>query len=217
VKKLKKEDGKWLVSNGKTEKTYDELVSTIPIQKLVKVVDAPKVVKTAANALKYNSLVTVMIGVNRNKLNDLSWLYIPDKDVLPHRISFPSNFSPYVTPPGNSSVLAEITCHLGDGIWKMKDEELIARALKDLSRLNIINEKEVCFTKVARTEYAYVISDLDYKKNLNIINNYFNAIEISLVGRFSEYKYLNMDDCIESALNYVKNVITKKNVDLTCR
>lgn len=205
VEKIKREGSQWFVSNGKMEKSFDQIVSTIPIQKLVAAIDAPKEVKAAATELKYNSLVTVMLGINKNKINDLSWLYIPDKKILTHRVSFPSNYSPYVAPSKKSSVLAEITCNIEDNIWKMKDKEIVERVINDLSQLKIINKKDVCFAKARRTEHAYVISDLDYNNNLKIVKNYFDENRIGLVGRFAEFKYLNMDACIESAMNYVKN------------
>jgi protoporphyrinogen oxidase len=207
VKKIKREGGQWFVSNGKVEKSFDKIVSTIPIQKLVEAIDAPKEVKTAANDLKYNSLITVMLGVNKNKLNNLSWLYIPDKNVLAHRVSFPSNYSPYVTPPNKSSILAEITCNLEDNIWKMTDEEIVERIIDDLSQLKIINKKDICFAKARRTKHAYVISDIGYADNLKIVKSYFDENGVGLVGRFAEFKYLNMDACIESAMNYVKNYL----------
>ena len=90
----------------------------------------------------------------------------------------------------------------------MKDEELIERTTNDLSQLHIINKQDVCFAKVQRTEYAYVISDLDYTTNLGIIKNYFDAKGIGLVGRFAEFNYLNMDACIESTSNYVKKYVS---------
>jgi len=205
VKKIRSEDGQWFVSNGLREKSFNKIVSTMPVQSLVEAIDAPKKVKDAANALKYNSLITVMLGIDKNKLNDLSWLYIPDKTVLTHRVSFPSNYSSRVAPSKKSSVLAEITCNLGDSIWKMQDEELIERTVNDLYRLRIINKQNVCFAKVQRTKYAYVISDLDYTTNLSIIKKYFDKRGVRLVGRFAEFKYLNMDACVESALSYVRN------------
>jgi protoporphyrinogen oxidase len=205
VKKLKHEDARWFVSNGKVEKSFDKIVSTVPVQKLVAAINAPKEVKAAATELKYNSLVTVMLGINKNKINDLSWLYIPDKKNLAHRISFPSNYSPYVAPSKKSSVLAEITCNLEDNVWKMKDEKIVERIIEDLSQLKIINKKDVCFAKARRIEHAYVISDLGYDDNLKIVKNYFDENGIRLVGRFAEFKYLNMDACIESAMNYVKS------------
>ena len=124
VEKLKYEDAQWFVSNGKTEKSFDKLVSTVPIQKLVEAINAPKKVKAAANELKYNSLVTVILGINKSKINDLSWLYIPDKKIWAHRVSFPSNYSRFVAPPKKSSILAEITCNIEDNMWKMKDKEM---------------------------------------------------------------------------------------------
>lgn len=209
VKKIKREDSQWFVSDGKKEQSYRNIISTIPVQKLVTAIDAPTRVKTASKGLKYNSLITVMIGLNKNKINNLSWLYIPDKKILTHRVSFPSNFSPYVVPTNKSSVLAEITCDLNDAIWKTKDENIIERTVNELSQLRIINAKDVCFTKVNRTEYAYVISDIDYNSNLRIVKNYFDQIGIGLVGRFSEFKYLNMDACIESAMRYVRDKYSK--------
>jgi protoporphyrinogen oxidase len=205
VKTIKKEKDTWVVSNGKIEKKFKRIISTIPIQKLVSAINAPKEVKTAVRALRYNSLITIMLGINKNKINDLSWLYIPDKNIMAHRLSFPSNFSPCVTPPQGSSILAEITCTLGDATWNMKDAELIERTTNDLLQLHLIHKEDVCFTKVQRTEYAYVISDLNYNMNIAKIKKYFNERKMGLVGRFSEFKYLNMDGCIESAINYTEN------------
>lgn len=205
VNKIKREDGKWFVSNGKDEKAFDKIISTIPLQRIIEAIDAPKEVKTAATQLKYNSLVTVMLGVNKRQINNLSWLYIPSKNVLTHRVSFPSNYSSKVTPPRQSSVLAEITCNIGDNIWQMKDEELIERTINDLSTLGIIKGSEVTFAKVQRTEYAYVINDLKFNVNLQVVLNYLHKMGIDTIGRFAEFKYLNMDGCIESAMTYIKN------------
>ncbi|MEM3695963.1 MAG: FAD-dependent oxidoreductase [Candidatus Bathyarchaeia archaeon] len=203
VKKIKK-NRKWLVSDGIEKRAYDKIISTIPIQKLVNAIGASSEVREAASQLKYNSLITVMLGINKEKINDLSWLYIPDKHILPHRLSFPSNYSPYAAPPRKSSVLAEITCTIGSKTWKMPDEEIIKRVINELHQLKIINKMEVCFKELRRTEFAYVISDLDYNKNMRVIENYVAKEGIDLVGRFAEFKYLNMDGCIERAKNYVK-------------
>ena len=105
VKKLRKENDKWVVSNGKKDKLFDKVVSTIPIHRITEAINAPREVKTAARNLKHNSLITVMLGINKNKINKLSWLYIPEKGIISHRVSFPSNYSHLVTPRRKSSVL----------------------------------------------------------------------------------------------------------------
>jgi len=208
VKKIEKEDGEWSISNGREKKFYDKIVSTLPIQNLMKTIDAPKEVKNAANDLKCNSLITVMLGVNRRNLNDFSWLYIPDKSVLPHRVSFPSNYSPYVTPPRKSSVLAEVTCKMGSKIWKMRNEEIISQVIDDLHKLKIINKEDVCLSRARKTEYAYVISDISYDEKMKIVKNYVTGNGIDLIGRFAEFKYMNMDDCINRVIHHLrKNIV----------
>lgn len=209
VIKLKKEDGKWIVSDAKEERLFDKVISTIPVQKLLKAIGLPREIKDAADDLKYNSLISIMLGVNAKKTNELSWLYIPDKNVLPHRVSFPSNFSPNAAPIAKSSMLAEVTCDTRSRIWKTKDEKIVDGVTDDLQCLKIMNNEDVCFAKVKRTEYAYVINDLDYEQNIKIVKNYITKTGIDLVGRFAEFKYLNMDGCIKSAMDYTSYFMTR--------
>lgn len=198
----------WIVSGshkGKLEKReYDRIISTIPVQSLCESVKAPEKVKSAAGKLKYNSLVCVMLGIVREKLNDLSWLYIPERNIITHRVSFPSNYSDKNSPKGTSSILAEVTCNFNDKIWKMPEREIVERVVKDLERLDIIKSSEVCLSKAMKLRYAYVINDLDYRKNNSVVQEHFRKSGIGLVGRFSEFKYLNMDNCVRNAMDFVK-------------
>jgi len=205
VKGIKKEDGKWIVSDGKREFEFDKIISTIPLQELIKALrDVPEDVVEAVNKLKFNSLITVGIGVDKPKLNDLSWLYIPDRDVLTHRVSFPSNYSPYVAPHGKSSVLAEITYREGDEISKMKDKEIAERTVEDLDKLGIIKKEDIIVTTVYRFKYAYVIYDLEYKEHLKTIYGYLKEVGIDSIGRFGSWEYANMDAVVKMVMKYVE-------------
>jgi protoporphyrinogen oxidase len=144
-----------------------------------------------------------MIGVDNQKLNDLSWLYIPGGDALTHRVSFPSNFSPKCAPAGKSSVMAEITCNYEDETWSRNDEELVNSTIDDLHKLRLVDRAAVSFRKLRRSKYAYVISDLDFERNIEMVGKFANKSGIDLVGRFSEFRYLNMDACVRRAMDYV--------------
>jgi len=207
VKKIKNENEIWVVSNGKEELEFDRLISTIPLPELIKALeDVPKEVVEAVNGLRYNSLITVGIGLDNPKLNDFSWLYIPDRDVLTHRVSFPSNYSPYVAPPGKSSVLAEITYREGDEISRMKDKEVVERTVEDLNRVGIINSDEVILTTIYRFKYAYVIYDIEYRERLNVIEGYLRDIGIINTGRFGSWEYANMDTVVRMSTGIVDEV-----------
>jgi protoporphyrinogen oxidase len=200
VKKIVKRQG-WVVSNGKEERVYDKVISTIPLQELVEAINAPLQVKKAAKALKYNSLIAVELGLNK-KVSDLSWLYVPDMSVLTHRISFPSNYSYLVVPPNKSALVAEITCNEDDKTWVLPDEEITSRIILELEKLGIINKEDICFSAVDRSRYAYIVNDVNYRHKLKIVKNYLTGLGIDVIGRFAEFEYLNMDNCIEHVLTY---------------
>jgi len=111
-----------------------------------------------------------------------------------NRISFPMNFSPETTPEGRSSILVEVTYRDHVDI-----EETRERVLIDLVKTGLIDpddEVETCTS--ASFKYAYVIYDLDHRKNVNIIHRYLEDNHITPIGRFGEWEYHNMDKATQS-------------------
>ncbi|QLJ53487.1 MAG: hypothetical protein Sv326_1312 [Candidatus Fermentimicrarchaeum limneticum] len=208
VKSIKKEGSKFIVSNGKEEKEYDRLISTMPLPELIDSMHGvPKEVREAKKKLKYNSLVSVMLGVDEPRINDISWMYVPDDaDGDFNRLSFPFNFSENVVPADASSILAEITCTYNDAIWKQDDERAIDAVVSDLERIGITKYSKIFYAKVKRSKYAYIIYDLDYGKNTSTIFKFLKETGIDSCGRFAEFKYMNMAACIRSALNKATNI-----------
>jgi protoporphyrinogen oxidase len=204
VKSVKKEKEEWVVSDGLTEVRAGRLISTIPLQRLLLVLkDVPLTVAEAVKNLRYNSVACIFLGI-RGQVPPYSWVYIPDPGTgLMNRVSFPSNYSPYVAPEGHGAILAEITFNEGDAVSRMSDQELISHVTMSLEKMGILDRTMVVYSGVERQEFAYVVYDLEYLKNIRIVHDYFNRIGIDLVGRFSQFEYLNMDGCIRSAMNYV--------------
>ncbi|HEY9204451.1 MAG TPA: FAD-dependent oxidoreductase [Candidatus Methanoperedens sp.] len=204
VSSIREKAGQFLISNGISEVAADRCISTIPLQELLKCLDdVPLHVRTACNELKYNSLACVFLGI-KGKVPDISWLYVPEKELgLFNRVSFPSNYSPFVAPRGHSSILAEVTYHEGDEVSAMPDRDLIDHVIAALENMKIIkNNEDVTYAALERQKYAYVIYDLDYMKNITVVKDFCAKRNIGLVGRFAEFEYLNMDGCIRSAMNF---------------
>ncbi|MFH1784901.1 MAG: FAD-dependent oxidoreductase [Candidatus Micrarchaeota archaeon] len=204
INKIKKEGDNWVVK-GPEEKIYDKIVNTIHVRDFIHAYDgAPENVKNAVDNLKWNSIYLVMIGLETPKLNDIHWAYIPDKERLPNRISFPGNMSPNTVPKGHSSVLAEITFRPDGEKAKFSKSEIIERTIDDLHDIKVIDKKQVVFKKLVTCKYAYVVYDLDYLENIKIIEDFAKSEGITLLGRFSEFRYYNSDKCIESAFEKAK-------------
>ncbi len=202
VTSIRRRGDRWLVGDGREEREYDELVSTIPIPELVRALgDAPPDVRAAGQALVHRALVTVMVGIDRERLNDFSWVYFPTpEDGWFNRISFPGNFSDLAAPDGMSSAMAEITCNVGDEIWSSPDDALAKHVVDHADRLGVFRRSEVRLTRVARTRYAYVVFDRRHRRNLDLVNAYADQSGLRLLGRFGQFDYINTDQVILRAL-----------------
>jgi len=200
VEKIWKDGSRWCVSSGGSVRRYHALVCTIPIQELAAALDGtPPEILAAVNALRYNSLITVTVGLDSARLPDYSSIYVPDPEVRFHRLSFPHEFSPHNAPPGKSIIQAEITTNPGDGTHEMTDEELLADVIHDLEGMDLVRRSEVCYSRVIRTKYGYVVQNDDCRRYLQQAKDYFEQIGIALCGRVAEFEYINMDVCIERA------------------
>ncbi len=202
VDRVEKINDKWLVGGAAGIREFDRLICTIPIFHLVRCLDTiPGQVAQAVAGLRYNSLLAVMVGLDSDRLPDYTAVYSPDRTFLPNRIAFPGNFSSRNVPAGKSSLVAEITANRGDGVWEDSDEELADHVISGLAEMNLIDPAHVCFTKVMRSPYAYVVYDLDYLSNISAVRRYADELGITLCGRFAEFEYLNMDGCVERGLS----------------
>jgi len=144
----------------------------------------------------------VNIGI-RGTVPDISWLYIPEIALgMTNRVSFPSNYSCHAAPENCGSVLAEITHQPGDEVSRMDDDALVAHVVQTLEAMKILTKDQVVYSSVERQPYAYVVYDLGYQKNIAIVKDYCTSLDIPLVGRFSQFEYLNMDGCLRSVMDF---------------
>ena len=207
VKKIFNEKDGWCISDGVDQRKYDLIISTIPIFDLLKALeDVPEEVEVALSRLQYNSLIAVLLGLEGNNFPPYTAVYFPDEDLRFNRVGFPHIFSSCNVPSGYSSLVVEITAKERDSTWKLSDKELLEHSIQGLSKCGLLNPKEVCFKKVIRSKYAYVIYDRDYLKNIGIVKNYIEKLGIILCGRFAEFEYLNMDECVKRASRLAKEV-----------
>ncbi len=189
---IKTSDGLEVEVNGRDKKVYDTVFSTLPLPEIVKLIDnVPDNVKQAADDLVYSSIVCTAIKTNSKLPEGKHWIYFPDANIPFTRIGFLSNYSPNMSPEGESLVLVEKTYNKDK---TMNKEEQSQKALDSLIELGIIADGEILHT--SQFKYAYVVYDLNHSKNKNIIIDFLKSLNIIPVGRFAEWEYFNMDKAI---------------------
>jgi protoporphyrinogen oxidase len=208
VTAVAREGDGFLVRAGGRKIRADRVVSTIPLPALLPCLDdVPGPVTEACRSLRSTALLSVFIGL-RGEVPPFSWVYVPSPEIgLFNRVSFPSNYSPAVVPPGHSSILAEITCTRDDPLFSSADGGIVSHVLEGLAKMGILDDPgRVVFTAVERSPYAYVVYDLGYLERIGIVREFCENRGIHLVGRFSRFEYLNMDGVIRGAMDFVGGV-----------
>ncbi len=205
----KKSDG-WEVSDGSKTKTYEKLVLTFPMHEAIKCFEnVPAEVLSAIDGFRYNSMRIVFLAVNDESLMNHSAVYIPDPEVITHRVCYMGYFSKKLVRPGTSSLIAEITTNPGDGVFEMTDSECIEKTIADLNRIGLIDKEKIITTDLQRVKYGYPVYDLSYSKNVKIMRDWFKSIGVTLCGRFAEFEYINSDECMKRALSVAQELNTR--------
>src|SRR6185503_12167307 len=146
---LRDPNGWRVITEDGTERSYRVLVSTLPIHDLLPIwKDAPPEAIAAAAKLRYNSLINVLLGFSEDRGYPYTAVYLPDPEILFHRISFPKAFSPHCVPEGQSSLMAEITTN-----DEISDEDVIARVIDDLVKTDFIDPQTIVYRRAVRFKY----------------------------------------------------------------
>lgn len=210
ITNIKKADNQWIVKNSRGhERKYNLIISTIPVPILTKALEdiVPDNVSIAVKDLKYNSIVICILNLSNDNLGDNFAIMIPDKEIIFHRLT-KVNFlmQGSIKEDGSTTLLAEITYRKNDLIDKMSNADIKSKTLNDLEKLGFIDTKDDCnYADIRKFEYAYVIYDLNHKRNMKTIKNYYEKeLGIILSGRFGEFEYLNMDTVIRRSMQKSK-------------
>src|SRR5262249_1762647 len=168
--------------------------------------DVPKPVQVAAAGRRFNSIITVMLGCARTDLPSYTALYIPDREYLFHRVSWPLGFTDEGAPAGCTAVMAEITTNAGDGVHEKSDDALYDHVIKGLHKMGLIDPERISFRSIHRTQYAYVVRTFDYAENLKTVLDFVSSLGILSVGRNAEFEYINMDEAVNRALKAARKL-----------
>ncbi len=215
IKKIKKTNDGWSISDGKAEKIYDVIINTMPIPDLLSCLEnVPGHIIKAVNSLRYNAIIIAMIGLNKVKFTDKFAVYLADENTIYHRLCFYTFLKADHAPEGKHTVTAEITYCPGDKISKMSNEEIIKHIIDTMEQQGFIDSKDVCETDLVNSRYGYVVNTIGYLGKLKKIREYFDSIGIHLCGRFAEFEYLNTDAVIRHAFELAKKITNEPNMKL---
>ncbi len=199
---------KILVKTKDELKSCDTLFSTIPLNEFCNIYDnTPKEILDCAQGLKYNSIIIAVVNVKKNIAGNNFAFMVPDKNIIFHRLSKLDFLGKNYSIKGTTSFLVEITFREGDLISKTSNKNLIRKIYDGLKKIKFVKKfNDINFFQIKKFKYAYVIYDLDHRKNVDKIIRYFKKKNIHFAGRLGSWEYLNSDQVIFQAEEIIKNL-----------
>jgi protoporphyrinogen oxidase len=172
----------------------------------------PANVLDAASKLKFRDLVVVALMVDRKRVTDQTWIYIPEKNIPFGRIHEPTNWSEEMAPEGKTILVLEFFSFRGDATWSAGDDVLTRITIDNMERLGFLSASEVIGSAVVRAARAYPLFEVGYKELCDELYDYLGRFEnLHLAGRTGMFRYYNMDHAIESGITTAERIIGKVN------
>jgi protoporphyrinogen oxidase len=197
----------WTVQTEAGDVRGREVINCMPLHELFRYVEAPADIRTTLERLLYNSIYIVIVQARKDRIGDHFALYIPESDIIFHRLS-KLNFlgDEYCLPDGGSTLMAEVTFRPGSYLGSLGEAEIVSRVKRDLGKLGFVEEEDIFDTAIRLEKYAYVIYDLHHRSNVDTILVWLRRNGIQSVGRFAEFEYLNTDGVVERTLRLARSL-----------
>jgi protoporphyrinogen oxidase len=148
-----------------------------------------------------------MVQVKKDKVGDHHAIYIPDKNILFHRLfKLNSLGDSYKLPNNQSTLMAEVTFRPGSYLASLPQTQIVDQVLQGLVAHKFIELSDVIDTTIRFEPYAYVIYDLNHRENADFVLNYLVSKGIHSAGRFAQFEYLNTDGVVEQTLKLASQI-----------
>lgn len=207
IQKIEPMENGWRIHTGGETIEARQIVNCMPLHELFKILDAPEEVKKRLNDLKYNSIYIVVVQVKKDNVGDHIAIYLPDKNTIFHRLSR-LNFlgDNYKLPGTQSTLMAEVTFRPDSYLALLPQSRIVDLVIEGLVANKLITRDDILETAVRLEKYAYVIYDLNHRRNADFVLAHLVGRGIHSVGRFAQFEYLNTDGVVEQTLKLAEHI-----------
>jgi protoporphyrinogen oxidase len=190
---------------------FEQLIFSLPLPEIPRLLSGvPPEIERACRALRYQGIYCVNLGIDRPDVSDMHWVYFYEDPFPFHRLSFPATFSPDTVPPGKSSIATEVAF---SPARPLERDTAVERTVAALRLAGILRpDDRIELVHVEEIQPAYVIYDLDHRRNVELIGAWLREHGIWNVGRFGEWQYFNMDHSMRSGRTAAQRIVAARRM-----
>lgn len=180
----------------------DFVFSTIPVKTLINLLhpNPTQEIKEAAANLRYRGMILYYLILETDKFTPYDAHYFPEENIIFSRMSEPKNYSGAQMPFGLTGLCFEIPCSVGDHIWNSSENEITAKIVEDLKKVDLQIESAIKFGFYRRVPKAYPVYDKDFNTHFSKVDDYLTQIPgLVSLGRQGLFVHDNTHHTIEMA------------------
>lgn len=184
---------------------YEYLVSTIPINQLVKLIhEIPPTFIGMAESLDYLSLQLGLIVVNHPVDTVIQRIYSAEEHIPAHKTALNHNSSDYLRHLPKHGIMMEIAEGPEKKLQRTDLKQWIKESLLEMGLVQSLDEIE--HIELINAKYAYPVPSHDRSHTVQKIQDWLNENKIFSVGRFGQWAYINSDEALERGVVLGKQI-----------
>ncbi|MCU1371002.1 MAG: UDP-galactopyranose mutase [Ilumatobacteraceae bacterium] len=190
---------------------YDHLLSTMPLTSLIEVTESvPAAITEAAQGLHWSGSHIVGVGIDRPAGSTKNWIYFPEPDVPFYRVTYLSNYSPYMTAKPDQTLLLTETSQSGHK--PEPADTIVERVIDGLISTGLMTEDDrdkIVTTWLCSPEKSYPVPSTTRDASLGTIQPWLREQGIWSRGRDGAWLYEigNMDHSTMQGVAFVDNAL----------
>lgn len=181
-----------VVVNGGRRADVDKIVSTLPCNMFIEMLDPapPEDVARSAARIRFRDIILVAVFLDKEYVTNSATVYFPSPESPFTRVYEPGNRNAGMSPRGKTSLVAEIPCDKDSRFWKMDDEQLVNIVLDEMLRIGWVRREDALGSRVVRVPFAYPIIEKDTRIYLDGIQSYLKRFtNLRISGRNGMFRY----------------------------
>ena len=196
---------KTLVTESGEAWNWQKLISTMPINELLRITDhvPPSLEKDSAR-LEFLSLKLILVVTRRPLQTEIQRIYVAEESIPAHKVVISHNSSDYLRALPHHAIMGEISYSSQKNLPESDIEGGFVKNVVDMGLLK--DPGEVLKTLVLDVKYGYPVPTLNRAAVVRLPKEWLGEHQIHSIGRFGEWAYINSDEAIYRGLSLGRSI-----------